>query len=137
MAPSRCDKRFLSNWLKAFMVSPGVLFPAAYLMLYLLLSLFLDTGFKEEICRAYGNASGNSRHLSIGSVKAGFDLCSITLQDIESGPAYAAENNRTHSIHALKIRLCGIGTFLSGGSSRELSARAASEKILDEESRDQ
>jgi hypothetical protein len=137
MAPSRCDKRFISNWLKACMVSPGVLFPAAYLMLYLLVSIFLETGFKKEICRAYGNASGNSRHLSIGSVKAGLDLCSVTLHDIESRPSNVAEKNRTRSINALNIRLCGIGTFLSGGSSRELSARAASEKILDEESRNQ
>lgn len=129
------EKRFTANWLTAFMVSPGVLFPSAYLALYLSTSAFLNTGFKNELCLSYGIATHNSRSLSIGSLKTGPDLCSVTISDIASMPANTSRNNVYRSINTIEIPLCDIADFLFSKSAREASAIAACEKILAEESR--
>lgn len=139
MTPFRFEKRFIANWMKAFMVSPGVLFPAAYLIIYLCASLFLNTVYKKELCRSYGIATGSSRNLSIGSLKAGIDLGSVTLSDIETVSAISFPGKKAtgpaRSIHTMSITLCDTGNFFLSKSARQVSARKACEKILAGEAR--
>jgi len=128
------EKCFPATWLKAFMVSPGVLFPAAYLVLYLSVSAFLNTGFKKELCQSYSVATHDSRRLSIGSLKAGPDLCSVKITGIESTPAQASLNKGTRSIRTVDVNLSGIAGFMFSRSARELFIHEACRKILAEES---
>ncbi|NTV60038.1 MAG: hypothetical protein HGA77_01875 [Chlorobiaceae bacterium] len=136
MLPS-LEKRFPANWLKAFMMSPGVLFPSAYLLFYFSTSIFLNTGFKNELCRTYSTATHGSRNLSIGSLKADFDCRSVTISGIESSSAGASKNKAPRTIDKFEIRVTDITGFLASTSVRNRSAMAICEKIIAEESLNQ
>ncbi|NTW55737.1 MAG: hypothetical protein HGB20_01675 [Chlorobiaceae bacterium] len=137
MNPFRFDKRFVANWLKAFMVSPGVLFPAAYLFLYLSSGLFLNGVFKKELQDAYALKTANSRRLAVGSLKLSVTLGSVTLNDITTEPARASADSRPRIINAVEIPLPDLADILLFSSARRSSARSVCETVLAEESNGQ
>ncbi len=134
MNPFRFDKHFVANWLKAFLVSPGVLFPAAYLFLFLSAGQFLNGNFKKELQETYALKTANSRRLSVRSLMLSTTLGSVTLHDIETGPVPPSADNRPHSINTMEIPLSDLAGILFCNSVRRSSVGSACERILAEES---
>ncbi|ASQ90102.1 hypothetical protein CHL67_03430 [Prosthecochloris sp. GSB1] len=83
-APER--KLSFSNWLKALLLSPGILFCAAYLALYLLTNVYLDRELKADIAEACVSMSGNRYSLSIERLSANPDLRSVRIENLELLP---------------------------------------------------
>ncbi len=64
------EKKFLINWLKALMLSPGILFPAGYLLVYLSTNIYLNADFKKNLSTSVNQSTGNTWHISIKSLKS-------------------------------------------------------------------
>jgi len=103
MVPRFPEKNFLTNWLKALMLSPGILFPAGYLLIYLSSNIYLNTDFKKNLSESINEATGNTWQVSIRSLKSGLILDSITLNNIELTPTKTSESNGQHSNHTITI----------------------------------
>jgi hypothetical protein len=54
------EKNFLINWCKALMLSPGVLFPAAYLLVYTSTNIYLNADFKKNLARSVKQTTGSA-----------------------------------------------------------------------------
>ena len=67
----------------AFMLSPGVLFPAAYLFLYLSTNIYLNADFKTNLSKSVERATGNTWQTNISSIKPGWGFDSMTLNHVE------------------------------------------------------
>ncbi len=135
MAPRFPAKHFMINWLKALLLSPGVLFPAGYLLVYLSTNIFLNADFKKNIAQSVGQATGNTWQVSIKSLKSGLILDSVTLNDIELTPAGAAESNLQHPAHTitiptLEIPCPNLEKLLFSHADRNLSTNVICKKIL-------
>ena len=135
MAPRFPAKNFMINWLKALILSPGVLFPAGYLLVYLSTNIFLNADFKKNIAQSVGQATGNTWQVSIKSLKSGLILDSVTLNDIELTPTGAPESNLQHPAHTitiptLEIPCPNLEKLLFSHTERILSTKVICKKIL-------
>ncbi len=135
MAPRFPTKQFLINWLKALVLSPGVLFPAGYFCVYLSTNIYLNTEFKKNLERSVCEASGNTLEISIESLKPGWILDSVTLNAITLTPTGEHVGDRQVSsqpitISTIKIASPDLERVLFSPSERLSSTRAISEKIL-------
>ncbi len=138
MGPRLPAKNFVINWLKALLLSPGVLFPAGYLLVYLSTNIFLNADFKKNLAQSVNQATGNSWQVSIKSLKSGLILDSVTLQDIELTPTSAPESNLQHPAHTITIQTLEIPCpnlekLLFSHTERILSAKVICKKILADE----
>ncbi|NTV06227.1 MAG: hypothetical protein HGA59_06955 [Chlorobiaceae bacterium] len=130
------EKKFLINWLKALMLSPGILFPAGYLLVYLSTNIYLNTDFKKNLSTSVNQSTGNTWHISIKSLKSGLVFNSVTLHNVELTPTTAAyhegDQSSTHSItiKTLEIASPELDKLLFSPTARLLSTKAVSEKIL-------
>ena len=130
-------KNFLLNWLKAFMLSPGMLFPAGYLLLYLTTNIYLNADFKKNLTRSVRRVSGNTWNVSITSLKSGLVLDSVTLHHIELTKANMSESRAqvaspTIIINTLYIPYPNLQRLLFSSDERISSTSALCEKILAE-----
>ncbi|NEX14001.1 MAG: hypothetical protein C1941_04815 [Prosthecochloris sp.] len=123
----------VANWLKALGLSPGILFSAGYLLIYLLTNSYLNSEFKKTISRTVEAASDNHYSLTIGHLRAGFDLHSLTLEDLGLTPAdqdlpETAEN--CFSVRKLCLDDINLCNLLFSKKAMERSTREISRRIL-------
>jgi hypothetical protein len=138
MLPRFPHKKFIINWLKALMLSPGMLFPAGYLLVYLSINIYLNADFKQNLSRSASRATGNTWHISIKSLKSGMGLNSVTLNQIELTPAGNPESNRqarndTITINTLEIACPELQKLLFSPSERLLSTKTICDKVLSDD----
>ncbi|MFZ4525015.1 MAG: hypothetical protein ACOYOE_05570 [Chlorobium sp.] len=138
MSPRFPSKKFTINWLKALLLSPGVLFPAGYLLVYLSTNIFLNADFKKNIAHSVHQATGNTWQVNIKSLKSGLILDSVTLNDIELTPARTPESNlqppaHTITIQTLEIPCPNLEKLLFSPKERLLSTQVICKKILSDE----
>ena len=74
---------FGMKWLKALMLSPGVLFAIAYLVLWNATNIYLDHAFRGKLDRAFSSVAGSRYRLTIGSLGTGPDFSTLTLNHLE------------------------------------------------------
>ena len=135
-------KKFMINWLKALMLSPGMLFPAGYLLVYLSINIYLNADFKENLAQSVSKATGNTWQTSIKSIKAGLVFDSVILKHIKltktTKPGMRANTgSRTITIDTLEIPFQNIQMLLFSSIERQSSTNALCEKILAEKRLDQ
>ncbi len=138
MGPRFPHRTFVINWLKALLLSPGILFPASYLLVYLSTNIYLNADFKENLSRSITQATGNTWQINIKSVKSGLVLNSVTLDTIELTPTARRQNNEQHFSHAITIKTLEIAcpelqNILFSRKERLLSTKTVCEKILSDE----
>ena len=123
------------NWLKALLLSPGVLFPAGYIFVYLSTNIFLNADFKKNLAQSVNQATGNTWQVSIKSLKSGLILDSVTLHDIELTPTGEPERHQqnfghTITIQNLEIPCPNLEKLLFSPNERLLSTQVICKKIL-------
>ncbi len=138
MVPRFPKRTFVINWLKALMLSPGMLFPAAYLLVYLSTNIYLNADFKKSLSRSVNQATGNTWQINIKSVKSGLVLNSVTLDTIELTPIADHQNSVQSTNHAITIKTLEIAcpelqNILFSRKERLLSTKTVCEKILSDE----
>ena len=138
MAPRFPHKKFIINWLKALMLSPGMLFPAGYLFVYLSINIYLNADFKKNLAQSINQTTGNTWNISINSLKSGLVLDSVTLDHIELTPVAHPENNGQKRNHAITIKTLEIPCpelekLLFSSKERLSSTKTVCEKILADE----
>lgn len=123
------------NWLKALTLSPGILFSAGYLIIYLLTNAYLNSEVKNTILREVETGTGNRYTCSVDHLRAGIDLHSVTLRNIElrpTGKQLQTENSGSAvSIPNLCIEPINLCNLLISPQSAERSTREISRQILD------
>uniref|UniRef100_Q3ATB0 Uncharacterized protein n=1 Tax=Chlorobium chlorochromatii (strain CaD3) TaxID=340177 RepID=Q3ATB0_CHLCH len=97
--PSRPSKRFVLNWLKALLLSPGMLFPATYLLLYFSTTLYLNTALKSEVIKTLMPMG----HISVRTVTTDMTLERITLHNVTLQPSAIGESKKPQHIRQLTI----------------------------------
>lgn len=124
------------------MLSPGILFPMGYLLLYLSTNIFLNDKYKKDLTRSFNHETGNSRQISIKSLKAGFIFDSVTLNQIEltsASPSHAAKSRTGEktTINCMKIPSPNLQKLLYSRSEIQASTKNICKLILAEEHRNQ
>lgn len=117
------------------MLSPGVLFPAGYLLIYLSSNIYLNAEFKKKLSQSINQETGNTWQVSIQSMKSGLILDSVTLNYIELTPTRAVKSNGQHYNHTitiptLQIPCPDLEKLLFCRTERVLSMQAITKKIL-------
>ena len=135
MAPRFPHKTFVINWLKALMLSPGMLFPVSYLLIYLSTNIYLNADFKQNLSRSITRTTGNTWQISINSLSSGLILDSVTLNHIELTPVVQSQNSTQQANHAftipsLKIAFPELQNILFSREDRLSSTKTVCEKIL-------
>ena len=138
MVPRFPHKKFVINWLKALMLSPGMLFPAAYLLVYFSTNIYLNAGFKKNLSQSVNKATGNTWQISIKSLKSGLVLNSVTLNHIELTPIVRHESNgkiinHTITIKNLEIACPELQKLLFSPAERMQSTKTVCDKILSDD----
>jgi len=125
---------FLQKWLKAFLVSPGVLFTAGYLLCYLAATLSLSMGFKTALTRSFEKKTDSALSLSVESLHADPSLNSITLSTVQITPAGTDRANGpgSLSIASLKVPCPDLLLFPLSKATLESSAESLSGTILEQ-----
>ncbi len=118
------------------MLSPGVMFPSGYLLLYLSTNIYLNGDFKKNLSQSVQKATGNTWHISIKSLQSGLVLDSVILNNIEltkaTTPENRADTSSTITINTLEIPLPNLQQLLFNSSERLTSTNALCDKILAE-----
>ncbi|EAT59094.1 hypothetical protein [Chlorobium ferrooxidans] len=135
MKPRLPHKTFVINWLKALMLSPGILFPMAYLLLYLSTNIFLNKDYKKDLTLSFNRATGNSLHIKVASLKAGLIFDSVTLNQIELTSTVPVEGAKSSSgdkitIKSMKINSPDLQNILFSQCALQASTEQVCEKIL-------
>ncbi|NMW20597.1 MAG: hypothetical protein HKK67_02970 [Chlorobiaceae bacterium] len=130
-------KKFIQNWLKAFMLSPGVLFPAGYLVLYFSINIYLNADFKNNLSQSVNRATGNTWQTSITSLRSGLVLDTVTLNHIELTRVRLLNDrvqngSHTITINTIEIPIPSIQKLLYSPAERLSTTNALCEKILAE-----
>ena len=126
----------------AFMLSPGVLFPAGYLFLYLSTNIYLNADFKTNLSRSVERATGNTWKTSITSIRSGWGFDTITLNHVELTKAAnrgmrTEDENRTITINTIEIPYPDLHKLLFSNTERTASTNALCQIILAEKGFDQ
>jgi hypothetical protein len=137
MPPRFPQKSSVINWLKALMLSPGILFPTGYLLLYLATNIYLNAEFKKDLSLSVSNATGNTWQINITSLKSGWALDSVTLNHIELIKTATLNNretvpNSTITIKSIDIPFPNLEKLLFSSAERVLSTDTFCKKILAE-----
>ncbi|PWW82094.1 hypothetical protein CR164_07080 [Prosthecochloris marina] len=121
------------NWLKALALSPGVLFSAGYLVIYLLTNVYLNSALKNTILQEIETATENRYTISVEHLRAGIDLQSVTLRNLEFIPVKKQnqqEENPGLSLPNLHIEQVNLCNLLFSRQCVEHSTREISRHIL-------
>ncbi len=119
------------NWLLAFVLSPGILFPAGYLAVYLATNVHLNSSFKKSMSQEFLAATENRYSISVGTMRADLDLRSVTLQQLE----FTTEENLPRQtdnrpIPALRIEQLNLCNILFDSTCRQQSVKTITRQIL-------
>ncbi|MDP8306465.1 MAG: hypothetical protein RAO75_08195 [Candidatus Chlorobium antarcticum] len=125
---------FLKKWLKAFLLSPGVLFTAGYLLCYLAATISLNMGFKTALTRSLEKKSHSTLDFSVESLNAGPGLDRITLSTVRITPAGTdgARSTGTLCIASLEVPCPDLLFFALNREALESSAENLSGTILEQ-----
>ena len=121
------------NWLKALALSPGVLFSVGYLVIYLLTNVYLNSALKSTILQEIETATENRYTISVEHLRAGIDLQSVTLRNLEFIPVKKQnqqEENPGLSLPNLHIEQVNLCNLLFSRQCVEHSTREISRHIL-------
>jgi len=123
------QKKFLINWCKALILSPGVLFPAAYLLVYTSTNIYLNAQFKMNLAQSVKQATGSTWEISIKSLSSDLILDSVTLNHIELR-ATGAHEQSSITIPSIEVNCTDLQKLLFSPAKRISSTEAICEKIL-------
>lgn len=120
------------KWFTALMLSPGMLFTAAYLVVWMSTNFYLHHRFREQLTRTFDAAAGSRYRLSVGDLGTSLDLNSLTLKHLELTPVSPRDKARPEPIRIEKIDFAcpEIGLFLFRPSSVEVTTRQLSRQLL-------
>lgn len=120
------------NWLTALVLSPGMLFAALYLTVWISTNAFLDHRFRELLTRSFDTASGNRYHLSVGELSTGPRLSSLILEHLELLPrtGTVAGPEKAIIISRIDIDCPEVGLMLFRPSAAEATSRSVSRRLL-------
>jgi len=118
--------------LTALMLSPGMLFAAAYLMLWLSTNFYLDHRFREHLSHTFDSEAGKRYRLTIGDLGTDFELDSLRLERLELIPVTGTGELQSTRIRIDKLDIpCPeIGLFLFSPSKVDMTTRAVSRQLL-------
>jgi len=85
----------VQKWLTAFILSPGMIFTLAYVLVWLGTNLWLDNAFKRHLKQVFISETGQRYQLDVHSLRTGPCLNSIILKKLELSPLEAPENQGT------------------------------------------
>jgi hypothetical protein len=125
------EKNLLINWCKALMLSPGVLFPAAYLLVYTSTNIYLNADFKKNLARSVKQTTGSAWEISIKSLSSDLILNSVTLNHIELTPSGMQEQPSV-TIPTIEVNCPDLQTLLFSPAKRFSSTELIRKKILSE-----
>jgi len=128
-------KRFIVNWLKALTLSPGILFPATYLLVYLSTSTYLNNAFKAELYQSIDRASGQNVTITVKSITPNLQLDTMTLSHIQIIAVERDRNNNNASQKNIKkpkltVRCPNLQQLLFNKEKRHSSIRVISKTLL-------
>jgi len=126
------QKKFLMNWCKALILSPGVLFPATYLFVYTSTNIYLNTAFKKHLARSVNQASDNTWKITIKSLSSDLILDSVTLNDIELTPAGTSAQPPV-TIPTIEVTCSNLEKLLFSPAKRVSSTQVIRQKIFSDE----
>lgn len=117
-----------SSWIRALLLSPGILYLSAYLALYGAISVRLNGTFKEQVQQRY---PGGTHRITIGAVNPSFGLDTITIRKIEIIPTPDCPENRRNrrTLPELSIDMPDLQKTLFSNTLLYRSASIACEKI--------
>jgi hypothetical protein len=122
------------KWLTALILSPGMIFASAYLVVWLSMNLWLDHNFKHHLKQIFANEAQQQYQIDIGSLRPGADLNSLTLKKLELTPLGGTENQRTNrsvfQIEELRIECADISFFPFKPADELLTLRKVRRAIL-------
>jgi hypothetical protein len=121
------------NWLKALALSPGVLFSVGYLVIYLLTNVYLNSALKSTILQEIETATENRYTISVEHLRAGIDLQSVTLRNLEFVPVTNQNlqgENSSISLPNLYVEQVNLCNLLFSRKCVEHSTREISRHIL-------
>jgi len=102
------------KWFTALMLSPGMIFASAYLLVWLSTNLWLDRNFKHHLKQTFAAEARQQYRIDIGSLRSGADLNSLMLKKLELTPIGGGESQGTDPslrIAELRIECPEIGFF--------------------------
>jgi hypothetical protein len=122
------------KWLTALMLSPGMIFTLAYLLVWLSTNLYLDNTFKSNLKRSFTSDAGVQYKLVVGSLRSRPDLNTLTLKRLELIPISNGKNDRTNGpnlqIEELQVPCPDLCLFPFRPSEATVSAHHISREIL-------
>jgi hypothetical protein len=83
------------KWFTALILSPGMIFATAYLLVWLSMNFWLEHNFKHHLKELFVTEARRQYQIDIGSLRSGADLNSLMLKKLELTPIGDAENQRT------------------------------------------
>ena len=121
------------NWLIALTLSPGILFSAGYLAIYLMTNIYLNRDFKDAILQEVETATENRFDFSVEKLHAGITLRSLTLQNLELRPVrkQVQGNYSGSTIPNISIEQINLCNLLFSKKCAENSTREITKQILD------
>lgn len=122
------------KWFTALLLSPGMIFALAYLVVWLSMNFWLDHSFKRRLKQIFIAETGQQYRIDIGSLRSGADLNSLTLKNLALIPISDAENQRTNGsalqIAELRIECSDLSFVPFRPADEQLSLRKVSRTIL-------
>jgi hypothetical protein len=122
------------KWLTALILSPGMIFASAYLLVWLSMNLWLNYNFKHHLKQIFTAETGQQYRIDIGSLRSEADLNSLTLKQLELTPVGGTENQRTNrsafQIEELRIECADISFFPFKPADELLTLRKVCRAIL-------
>lgn len=122
------------KWFTALLLSPGMIFALAYLVVWLSMNFWLDHSFKRRLKQIFIAEAGQQYRIDIGSLRSGADLNSLTLKNLALIPISDAENQRTNGsalqIAELRIECSDLSFVPFRPADEQLSLRKVSRTIL-------
>lgn len=130
----KITRRSSRKWFTALLLSPGMIFALAYLVVWLSMNFWLDHSFKRHLKQMFIAETGQQYRIDIGSLRSGADLNSLTLKNLALIPISDAENQRTNgsALQIAELRIeCSDLSFVPFRPADELlSLRKVSRTIL-------
>jgi len=93
------------SWIKALLLSPGMLFLFGYLGIYTAASIRMNGPFRELLQQRYPGSSGNTHTLTIGSIEPVLAMNAITLSRIEMAPTKNCPEKLRRHISVKKLAI--------------------------------
>ncbi len=111
------------------MLSPGVLFPAAYLLVYTSTNIYLNTVFKTNLARSVNQASDSTWKITIKSLSSDLILDSVTLKYIKLTPSGTSAQPPV-TIPTIEVNCSNLEKLLFSPAKRASSTQVIREKIF-------